>query len=585
MRWEAIDDARARLVVPFGREEDAFTVTFDARTGLLRAMVVPLPGGDPRDAALARRGGPVERQALRRRAPGDGLLGAVGGRGPAVADGHPGGGAYNADVAAISPGGVGAASSPERRPRGTRGANHRAGGGCLFLAPAVLRPAFGRTLVGVFFLGGALVSLLYTLPTLPGSLEGLVATASVPLYRAVVQGAVARHLDGPLVLLVVAFELAPGCWRCGAPLARLALLGAGLWGLGMLPVVPPDGLPVGVALTGAPGLAGLLLARALPGERRRRRATAASRAGRGRPPAAGDHGPLPVRRPLTVPRVLSLLAPPCWWSPPWPACSSAGEASTPRTRAAGVPRPGRAHPARGPAAAPGRPVAGPPGLPARAAAVAGPPLLPRLLVRVLRARPRVQRPVPGVPGDRRVQPVRLRLPAARHRRRGGAGARLPAHARAPDRRGPDGGARRARGGVGGHDRVRAGAGPPGRVDRVVWPRTWWWRSRPCSGGVWLWRRQALGYLVAATLLVKGGFLGLTLAANTWLAAAFWGLAGPGRPRLRPGRALLRALAVLYLRRVDAAAGGGAPVPVRRRRGVCGSARRAASPAQPEGATP
>jgi hypothetical protein len=41
VRWEAIDAARARLVVPFGREEDSFTVTFDARTGLLRAMVVP----------------------------------------------------------------------------------------------------------------------------------------------------------------------------------------------------------------------------------------------------------------------------------------------------------------------------------------------------------------------------------------------------------------------------------------------------------------------------------------------------------------------------------------------------------------
>ena len=41
VRWEALDDARARLVVPFGREEDAFTVTFDARSGLLRAMVVP----------------------------------------------------------------------------------------------------------------------------------------------------------------------------------------------------------------------------------------------------------------------------------------------------------------------------------------------------------------------------------------------------------------------------------------------------------------------------------------------------------------------------------------------------------------
>ena len=57
----------------------------------------------------------------------------------------------------------------------------------LFLVPAVLRPALGRALVGVFFLGRALVNLVYTLPNLPGSLEGPVATASVPLYRAVVQ--------------------------------------------------------------------------------------------------------------------------------------------------------------------------------------------------------------------------------------------------------------------------------------------------------------------------------------------------------------------------------------------------------------
>jgi hypothetical protein len=32
---------RARLVVPFGREEDSFTVTFDARTGLPRALEAP----------------------------------------------------------------------------------------------------------------------------------------------------------------------------------------------------------------------------------------------------------------------------------------------------------------------------------------------------------------------------------------------------------------------------------------------------------------------------------------------------------------------------------------------------------------
>ena len=54
MRWEAIDDTTARLVVPFdcpfdlaqgkaqdrpfGEEEDTFTVTFDPQTGLIRTM-------------------------------------------------------------------------------------------------------------------------------------------------------------------------------------------------------------------------------------------------------------------------------------------------------------------------------------------------------------------------------------------------------------------------------------------------------------------------------------------------------------------------------------------------------------------
>ncbi len=38
VRWEAIDDSTARLVVPFGGEEDTFTVTFDSQTGLIRAM-------------------------------------------------------------------------------------------------------------------------------------------------------------------------------------------------------------------------------------------------------------------------------------------------------------------------------------------------------------------------------------------------------------------------------------------------------------------------------------------------------------------------------------------------------------------
>ena len=35
VRWEAIDDTTARLVVPFGEDEDTFTATFDPQTGLL----------------------------------------------------------------------------------------------------------------------------------------------------------------------------------------------------------------------------------------------------------------------------------------------------------------------------------------------------------------------------------------------------------------------------------------------------------------------------------------------------------------------------------------------------------------------
>ncbi len=38
VHWEAIDDTTARLVVPFGKEEDTFTVVFDRETGLIRTM-------------------------------------------------------------------------------------------------------------------------------------------------------------------------------------------------------------------------------------------------------------------------------------------------------------------------------------------------------------------------------------------------------------------------------------------------------------------------------------------------------------------------------------------------------------------
>jgi len=38
VHWEPIDETTARLVVPFGDEEDSFTVIFDLETGLIRTM-------------------------------------------------------------------------------------------------------------------------------------------------------------------------------------------------------------------------------------------------------------------------------------------------------------------------------------------------------------------------------------------------------------------------------------------------------------------------------------------------------------------------------------------------------------------
>ena len=131
----------------------------------------------------------------------------------------------------------------------------------LFLVPAVRWPTAGRLLVALVFLGGAALNLAYTLPRAPASLEGLVATSFVPFYKDVIRAAVGWNMAA-FTLLVVAFELAVGLlvlWR--GPLARLALLAAAAWAIGMLPVVPPDGILIEIAVTGAPGVAALLLAR------------------------------------------------------------------------------------------------------------------------------------------------------------------------------------------------------------------------------------------------------------------------------------------------------------------------------------
>jgi hypothetical protein len=65
---------------------------------------------------------------------------------------------------------------------------------------------------------------------------------------------------------------------------------------------------------------------------------------------------------------------------------------------------------------------------------------------------------------------------------------------------------------------------PTQVELGVWPMdlviafpAMFW------GGVWLWRRQALGYLVGTVLLAKAAAVGLTLVVATWLVT-LWGAA-------------------------------------------------------------
>jgi hypothetical protein len=108
----------------------------------------------------------------------------------------------------------------------------------------------------------------------------------------------------------------------------------------------------------------------------------------------------------------------------------------------------------------------------------------------------------------------------------------------------------------------ASGATPSRVNQVVWPMdlviafpAMFW------GGVWLWRRQPLGCLVAAVLLIKGGLLGVTLVVNTWLATTFWGVAAdPVAPVYALGGLGGLALAAWYLRALDgpAAAAVGRP---------------------------
>ena len=100
--------------------------------------------------------------------------------------------------------------------------------------------------------------------------------------------------------------------------------------------------------------------------------------------------------------------------------------------------------------------------------------------------------------------------------------------------------------------LASGTQPPAK-DLGVWPMdlvvafpAMFW------GGIWLWRRQPLGYVVGAVLLVKAASVGLTLVVTSWLVT-WWGQ--PLDPML-PVYALIGVggvvLSALYLRSVDKA---------------------------------
>ena len=145
----------------------------------------------------------------------------------------------------------------------------------VFILPAVRWPVLGRWLVALMFLGGAALNAFYTLPNAPGSLEALVATSFVPFYRDVIELAVSVN-GAAFAALVVAFELAVGASILSrSRLSQLGLLAAAAWSIGMLPVIPPDGILIGIALTGAPGVAALILLRERAASTSKRRFAAA----------------------------------------------------------------------------------------------------------------------------------------------------------------------------------------------------------------------------------------------------------------------------------------------------------------------